>query len=103
MGEPLKDRVWYTQGDIYGEPKPKPLDLIEHKVVVFNNLKSAVEWLNENIDKIAPRHKTDYTTIKMLRENNWKLCNCKTCSKIKEIKELIKKAFPDLVKTNKGE
>ena len=60
------------------------------------DMKSAVEWLHKNIDRIAPRHKQDYTTVLENRKNNWKLCSCNLCSKIKEIKELVNEAFQDL-------
>ncbi len=60
------------------------------------DIESALKWLDKSIDKIAPRHKPDYTSLTELRKSQWKLCNCKTCSKIKKIKELIKQAFPNL-------
>ena len=60
------------------------------------DIELAVEWLDKNIDRIAPRHKADYTSLPNNRKSGWKLCNCKVCSKVKEIKSLIKEAFPDL-------
>ena len=49
MGEPLKDKICYTQGDIFATPRPRPLDLIEVKVFLPAHIKSAVELLKENI------------------------------------------------------
>lgn len=103
MGEPLKDKGRIHQLCYVENALNCYKGLCEDcssKNFVYNHedkeIKSALEWLDKNIDKIAPRHKPLYYSTKEARNSGWKLCNCNICSKIKEIKELIKQAFPDL-------
>ncbi|KKL66715.1 hypothetical protein LCGC14_2142160 [marine sediment metagenome] len=60
--------------------------------IIERDNKAITELVSE-IERIAPRHKPDFTSLEDNRKSNWKLCNCKVCSKINEILELIKSKF----------
>ncbi len=97
MGEPLKDkdmiRGVIVNADEYKSDDVLSQDKIEEMWVNLNGLKSAVGWLEEEIKILSPKHRP-----KVKWERN---CYCKACVKIREIKEKIDQAFPDLEK--KGE
>ena len=57
------------------------------------DIKSAVEWLNEEIKILSPKHKPK---VKYGRN-----CYCKTCNKIREIEEKIKQTFLNLQEIKK--
>ncbi len=70
MGEPLKDKIFIPTGIVYNRNKP---------IVVIDDIKSAVEWLKEQlIDKMETKLKG------------------KVCYPYLTIGDTIDKAFPDL-------